>query len=231
MLKKIRDFIYDINDIFVAIIILLAAAGIIIWRSTAIMAYPDYLAAKNPPSNSANVDFSGIDLTPENVENITQNLEIIDPVDPDPNAQTDPNQGGTEDPNAPADPSQGGTEDPNAPADPSQGGTEDPNAQTGPNQGGTEDPNAPADPNQGGEQQPQTGTVTATIFVDTWGNGERWPKIADKLAQAGLIPKEETDEFVETVNKLGYAGKLQPGTYELTNTSYEDMIKVICRIK
>ena len=166
------------------------------------MAYPDYLAAKNPPSNSANVDFSGIDLTPENVENITQNLEIIDPVDPDPNAQTDPNQGGTE----------------------------DPNAQTDPNQGGTEDPNAPADPNQGGEQ-PQAGTVTATIFVDTWGNGERWPKIADKLAQAGLIPKEETDEFVETVNKLGYAGKLQPGTYELTNTSYEDMIKVICRIK
>ena len=216
MLKKIRDFIYDINDIFVAIIILLAAAGIIIWRSTAIMAYPDYLAAKNPPSNSANVDFSGIDLTPENVENITQNLEIIDPVDPDPNAQTDPNQGGTE--------------DPNAPADPNQGGTEDPNAQTDPNQGGTEDPNAQTDPSQGGEQ-PQAGTVTATIFVDTWGNGERWPKIADKLAQAGLIPKEETDEFVETVNKLGYAGKLQPGTYELTNTSYEDMIKVICHIK
>ena len=202
MLKKIRDFIYDINGIFVAIIILLAAAGIIIWRSTAIMAYPDYLAAKNPPSNSANVDFSGIDLTPENVENITQNLEIIDPVDPDPNAQTDPNQGGTEDPNAPADPNQGGTEDPNAQTDPSQGG-----------------------------EQPQAGTVTATIFVDTWGNGERWPKIADKLAQAGLIPKEETDEFVETVNKLGYAGKLQPGSYELTNTSYEDMIKVICHIK
>jgi hypothetical protein len=231
MLKKIRDFIYDINDIFVAIIILLAAAGIIIWRSTAIMAYPDYLAGKNPQSNSVNVDFSGIDLTPENVENITQNIEIIEPTVPDPNAQTDPSQGGTEDPNAQADPNQGSTEDPNAQADPNQGGTEDPNAQTDPNQGGTQDQNAQTDPNQGVEQQPQTGTVTATIFVDTWGNGERWSKIADKLAQAGLIPKEETGAFVETVNKLGYAGKLQPGTYELTNTSYEDMIKVICHIK
>ena len=202
MLKRIRDFIYDINDIFVAIIILLAAAGIIIWRSTAIMAYPDYLAAKNPPSNSSEVDFSGIDLTPENVENITQNIEIIEPSTQDPNAQADPNQGGTQDPNAPADP----------------------------NQGGTQDPGTQTDPNQGGDQPP-AGTVTATIIVDTWGNGERWPKIADKLAQAGLIPKEETDAFVETVNKLGYAGKLQPGTYELTNTSYEDMIKVICHIK
>ena len=231
MLKKIRDFIYDINDIFVAIIILLAAAGIIIWRSTAIMAYPDYLAGKNQQSNSVNVDFSGIDLTPENVENITQNIEIIEPTVPDPNAQADPSQGGTEDPNAQTDPSQGGTEDPNAQADPNQGGTQDPNAQTDPNQGGTQDPNAQTDPNQGSEQQPQPGTVTATVFIDTWKNGERWPKIADKLAQAGLIPKEETDAFVELVNKLGYDGKLQPGTYELTNTSYEDMIKVICHIK
>ena len=212
MLKKIRDFIYDINDIFVAIIILLAAAGIIIWMSTAIMAYPDYLAAKNPPSNSANVDFSGIDLTPENVENITQNLEIIDPVDPDPNAQTDPNQGGTEDPNAPADPSQGGTEDPNAPADPNQGGTEDPNAQT--------------DPNQGGEQQPQTGTVTATVTIE---KGTTWKKVVDTLIAAKLLTEEERSAFMSKLAELKLDTKLYPDTYELTNTSCEDMIKKICR--
>ncbi len=231
MLKKIRDFIYDINDIFVAIIILLAAAGIIIWRSTAIMAYPDYLAGKNPQSNSVNVDFSGIDLTPENVENITQNIEIIEPTVPDPNAQTDPSQGGTEDPNAQADPSQGGTEDPNTQADPNQGGTEDPNAQTDPNQGGTQDPNAQTDPNQGGEQQPQTGTVTATIEVPPFAKGGKWPNIAKLMADAGLIRSDEIDAFVAKVKEMGLEQGLQQGKHELTNTSYEDMIKVLCNKK
>ena len=204
MLKKIRDFIYDINDIFVAIIILLAAAGIIFWRSTAIMAYPDYLAAKNQQPNSVNVDFSGIDLTPENVENITQNIEIIDPVDPDPNAQTDPNQG-TEDPNGTADPNQG-TEDPNGTADPNQGGTED--------------------PNQGGEQQPQAGTVTATVTIE---KGTTWKKVVDSLIAAKLLTEEERGAFMSKLAELQLDTKLYPDTYELTNTSYEDMIKKICR--
>ncbi|MBO4861811.1 MAG: hypothetical protein J5535_02800 [Firmicutes bacterium] len=207
MLKRIRDFIYDINDIFVAIVILLAAAGIIVWRSTAIMAYPDYLAAKNPSSNNVNVDFSGIDLTPENVQNINDNLEYIEPGEEtdDPNGQTgeqDPNQG-TEDPN-----SQTGETDPNQ-------GTEDPNQ-------GTEDPNQ-------GEQQGQTGTVTATIEIGSWGEGERWPKIAQKLSKAGLISVDEEDAFVARVRELGLDTNLWPGTYELTNTSIDDMIKVICR--
>ena len=47
MIKRIRDFIYDINDVFVAIVILLIAVGVIFWRSTSIMAYPQYLAEKN----------------------------------------------------------------------------------------------------------------------------------------------------------------------------------------
>ena len=211
MLKRIRDFIYDINDIFVAIIILLAAAGIIIWRSTAIMAYPDYLAAKNPPSNSSEVDFSGIDLTPENVENITQNIEIIEP--------------GTQDPNAPADPNQGGTEDPNAPADPNQGGTEDPNAQTDPNQGGTQDPGTQTDPNQGGDQPP-AGTVTATVTIE---KGTTWKKVVDTLIAAKLLTEEERGAFMAKLAELKLDTKLYPDTYELTNTSYEDMIKKICR--
>ena len=211
MLKKIRDFIYDINDIFVAIVILLAAAGIIIWRSTAIMAYPDYLAAKNPESNSVNVDFSGIDLTPENVDDINQDIEIIEP-----NTGNDaPDEGQEQQPETTP-----------------EEGTETP-PDTTPEQG-TETP-PDTTPEQNGGQQAgtvaQDGKVTATVFVDTWGNGERWTKIADKLAAAGLIGTDETDAFVDAVNKLGYSGKLQPGTYELTNTSFEDMIKVICHIK
>lgn len=205
MLKRIRDFIYDINDVFVAIVILLAAAGIIVWRSTAIMAYPDYLAAKNPSSNNVNVDFSGIDLTPENVQNINDNLEYIEPGEEtdDPNGQT-------------------GEQDPNQ-------GTEDPNSQTGetdPNQG-TEDPNqGTTDPDQG-EQQGQTGTVTATITVDA--KGETWTKVINKLIEAGLMTSDENKAFRAKLSELGLDTKLMPGTYELTNTSYEDMIKKLCR--
>ena len=204
MLKKIRDFIYDINDIFVAIVILLAAAGIIIWRSTAIMAYPEYLADKNPSNETTNVDFSGIDLTPENVENITGNIEIIEP----------------------------GTDTPPDTTQPDQPGTDTPPDTTVPDDGGTDTPPDTTTPDQGGEQQPQEGsqdgTVTAEVFVDTWGNGERWPKIADKLAKAGLIKSDETDAFVQKVRDLGMEQDLKPGTYTLTNTSFEDMIRVIC---
>ena len=223
MLKKIRDFIYDINDIFVAIIILLAAAGIIIWRSTAIMAYPEYLASKNPQSNTANVDFSGIDLTPENVENITQNIEIVQPTDPDPNAPADPNQGGTEDPNAQTDPNQGGTQDPNGTADPNQGAAQDPNGTTDPNQGGE----TTTPPDGGTQTGTQDGKVTATIKVDA--KGETWAKVVNKLIQAGLMTSDEKNAFMDKLRELGLDTKLMPGTYELTNTSYEDMIKKLCR--
>ena len=67
MLKRIKDFIYDINDIFVALIIVLIAAGIIIWRSTSIMAYSGQSTANQPSNahtNTIDVDFSGVDLTP-----------------------------------------------------------------------------------------------------------------------------------------------------------------------
>ena len=85
MIKRIRDFIYDINDVFVAIVILLIAVGVIFWRSTSIMAYPQYLAEKNGNTNTANLDFSDIDLTPEKVDDINPN-----PDDPKIDEQTQP---------------------------------------------------------------------------------------------------------------------------------------------
>lgn len=54
MFRRIRDFIYDINDIFIALMIILVAVGIIVWRSTMIMSYPEYLA--NKPDNSITFD-------------------------------------------------------------------------------------------------------------------------------------------------------------------------------
>ena len=75
MFKRIRDYIYDINDIFIALMIIVVAVGIIVWRSTTIMAYPEYLAAKEaaantvtpidaPPSNTVDQNGVTINVTP-----------------------------------------------------------------------------------------------------------------------------------------------------------------------
>ncbi len=52
MFKRIRDYIYDINDIFIALMIIIVAAGIIVWRSTMIMSYPEYLSAKEAAASN-----------------------------------------------------------------------------------------------------------------------------------------------------------------------------------
>lgn len=43
-MNKFKDFFYEKNDIIIAIIILLIAAGLIFWRVDAIMRYPETLA-------------------------------------------------------------------------------------------------------------------------------------------------------------------------------------------
>lgn len=43
-MKGIKDFLYDKNDILIALIILIAAAMLIVWRMDVIMEYPHTLA-------------------------------------------------------------------------------------------------------------------------------------------------------------------------------------------
>ena len=76
-MKKIKDLIYDYNDIFVALLIIAVAGAIILWRVTNIMAYPDYLAGKEQ-AQSGEVDFTDVDLTPTNVDEFNENPEDID---------------------------------------------------------------------------------------------------------------------------------------------------------
>ena len=75
-MKKIKDLIYDYNDIFVALLIIAVAGAIIFWRVTNIMAYPDYLAGKEQ-TKTGEVDFSDVDLTPSDVGEFNENPEDI----------------------------------------------------------------------------------------------------------------------------------------------------------
>ena len=75
-MRKIKDLIYDYNDIFVALLIIAAAAAIIFWRVTDIMAYPEYLAGKEQ-TQTGDVDFSDVDLTPVDIEPFNDDPEEI----------------------------------------------------------------------------------------------------------------------------------------------------------
>ena len=49
-MNKIKDLIYNMNDILVAMLILAVAASIIYWRVETIMDYPAYAAAQDRKS-------------------------------------------------------------------------------------------------------------------------------------------------------------------------------------
>jgi hypothetical protein len=83
-MKKLKDLIYDYNDIFVAILIVILAGVIISWRISDIMAYPKYLAEQTAGEISDNIDINDIDLSLDDIENINDNPEDI-VADPTPN--------------------------------------------------------------------------------------------------------------------------------------------------
>ena len=202
MFKRIRDFIYDINDIFVALVIVIIAAGIIVWRSSNIMSYPQYLQAKIDAGTANSVHFSEDDLRPTpvddptNTASNTQDPEKTDPADPEKDPNKDPENG--------EDPSNGGTTDPDPGKDPENG-------------------------EQNGED-PNKEVVTAVISITSAKGG--WAGVAQKLIDAGLIDADDKAAFVKEVNRLGLATRLQRGNFTLSSDmSFEKMIKTLCKIK
>ena len=53
-MKKFKDFLYDKNDVLIALLILVAAALLIIWRMDAIMEYPKNLLGGDVAEEGAN---------------------------------------------------------------------------------------------------------------------------------------------------------------------------------
>jgi len=75
-MKKLRDFIYNFNDIFVALLIIIVAAGVIFWRVNAIMDYSGYVASRSeekPVEQDTSIE--GIDLNEIEVGDFNTNPE------------------------------------------------------------------------------------------------------------------------------------------------------------
>ncbi len=99
-MKKIKDLIYDYNDILLALLIIAAAAAIIMWRVNDIMAYPEYLQGKAQDIQMTDVDFEGIDLSQQPVDDFNTDPEdIVVDIPPDGQSEGDGiTQPGVEDP-------------------------------------------------------------------------------------------------------------------------------------
>lgn len=84
-MKRLKDLIYDYNDIFVAVMIVALAGALIFWRISDIMAYPEYLAQQTAGDTTGDVE--DLDLSLEEVDDLNENPEDI---------TTDPLNDGTE---------------------------------------------------------------------------------------------------------------------------------------
>jgi hypothetical protein len=76
-MKKLKDIIYDYNDIFLAVIIIAIAAGIIFWRVADIMAYPDTASGKGSGGKTGSVDFSDVDLNQQPVDDMNTDPDDV----------------------------------------------------------------------------------------------------------------------------------------------------------
>ncbi len=68
-MKKLKDFIYDKNDIIIALLILVIAALIIFWRLNIILEYPKQLVGNGDTGVSDNVDDGDDDALDDNSDN------------------------------------------------------------------------------------------------------------------------------------------------------------------
>ena len=62
-MKKFKDFLYDKNDILIAVLILVVAAAIIAWRMDVILQYPKQLIHNDSQIETPTVDPSKTDDT------------------------------------------------------------------------------------------------------------------------------------------------------------------------
>ncbi len=213
MFKKIRDFIYDINDIFVAIIILAVAAGIIYWRSTSIMAYPAYLAEKNNSNTISDIDFSDIDLEPT-------------PVDPGYNYDPE-NQGSLVDPDNPDSPSIDTSDVPVPGNDNTTNNSNNENSSENDNTSNNAENTNTSENDNTSNNAENDDTIEFEVPSAT-----SWFAIADRLAEAGLMDNTDSAkiDFVYTAAAMNLDTKLYPGTYTLKKgMSYEEIIRILCR--
>ena len=215
-MKYIKDFFYNLSDLFIILLILGIAGGLIYWRFNIIMDYPEALAAEVretanqnlvPSGNSEGEKTQGENAEGENAEGENAESE---------NAQGENAQGeNAQGENAQGESTQGET---------SQG-----------ENAGTESGETPAPIDTSSEQEPGSGPRDNTIWKDGKLRVDMNVELAsgsseiavESLVQAGLFTSYE--DFVAVCEKIeADPGMVAAGTYTFpAGSSQEDIADIV----
>ena len=228
-MNKIKDIIYDFNDLFVVLLIIALTAGILVWRVDRIMAYPQYLETS---SKEQELDFSmeGIDLKPEavdrNMNDDPDNLEADwDSITSEP-AIGDANEADVGDGTKPQ-------PDNNSQGAAQTGETNPTGAavQTGDSQDGKKEGaegNEMTDIGLTGGSTPDGTYVTLSEVRFTVPKGASGGKVAQLLADAELV--ESKQAFINALEKSKKANRIQVGTFTIpAGSTVEDIVDILTK--
>ena len=210
-MKYIKDFFYNLSDLFIILLILGIAGGLIYWRFNIIMDYPEALAAEVRETANQNL-VPGGDSEGENAEGENTQGE---------NAEGENAQGE----NAQGEPSQGeNAQGENAEGESSQG-----------ENAGAESGETPAPIDTSSEQEPGSGPRDNTIWKDGKLRVDMNVELAsgsseiavESLVQAGLFTSYE--DFVAVCEKIeADPGMVAAGTYTFpAGSSQEDIADIV----
>ncbi|MBR0131342.1 MAG: endolytic transglycosylase MltG [Firmicutes bacterium] len=219
-MNKIKDIIYDFNDIFVILLIIALTAGVLFWRIDRIMAYPEYLESQKGETLNLDTDLSGLSLKPEAVDknmnddpgDIEANWENLSSEEAIEAKESDVGDGTQPQP-------QGNTQTGEA-AQPTEGAV-----QTGDSQGstGTDIP--------GGLPGGKTGEgeyVTFTEVKFTVPKGASGTRVGNLLEEAQLV--ESKQAFVNALIAAKRENRLQVGTFTIpAGSTVNDIVEILTK--
>ena len=220
-MKYIKDFFYNLSDLFIILLILGIAGGLIYWRFNIIMDYPEALAAEIRETASQNLVPSG-DSEGENAEGENTQGE---------NAEGENAEGGdAQGENAEGENAQGG----NAEGENAQGENAEGENSQGEN-AGAESGETPAPIDTSSEQEPGSGPRDNTIWKDGKLRVDMNVELAsgsselavESLVQAGLFTSYE--DFVAVCEKIeADPGMVAAGAYTFpAGSSQEDIADIV----
>ncbi len=225
-MNKIKDIIYDFNDIFVILLIIALTAGVLFWRIDRIMAYPQYLEAQKGEHLDLDTDVSGLNLKPEAVD---RNLND-DPGEIEANwenvtseAAIEANEGDVGDGSKPQDGTQGQTGEQTQEGE-SQ--TTEGAVQTGESQGTTGLPSI-----EGGLPGGKTDDgkyVTFTEVKFTVPKGASGTRVGTLLEEAELVASKQ--DFINALIAAKKENRLQVGTFTIpAGSTAEDIVDILTK--
>lgn len=220
-MKYIKDFFYNLSDLFIILLILGIAGGLIYWRFNIIMDYPEALAAEIRDTANQNLVPSG-DSKGENAEGENAEGENAEGGD----AQGENAEGGdTQGENA-----EGG----DAQGENAEGGDAQGENSQGEN-AGAESGETPAPIDTSSEQKPGSGPRDNTIWKDGKLRVDMNVELAsgsseiavESLVQAGLFTSYE--DFVAVCEKIeADPGMIAAGAYTFpAGSSQEDIADIV----